>query len=239
MKESTAAHFLIIPFIWARVYPLNTTHVSGNQSMMGAVQQTKISHMQLFEQTDMQLTAHYPSMSYEAGKKCEYTGELSWKKDERSGVVNEGFHLEMEQMWSLQNDAENQGGPGKLLEICVVLLFFKWTRSSDKFSKILCKTHSHRHSCVSLQHPFSGEYTIHAVICLLFYLFILLFFSSTLLLSDRLASVLLCPKGDTELQFLLLRGPWAVFMSLPYHTQFVLCPGIEPKVAPIIYLFTL
>jgi hypothetical protein len=28
------------------------------------------------------------------------TRELNWKKDEWSRVVDEGFHLEMEQMWS-------------------------------------------------------------------------------------------------------------------------------------------
>lgn len=57
--------------------------------MLGAVRQTKTSRMQLLERTDMQLTAHNPSVSYEAGKKCEYTGELSWKKDEWSGVADE------------------------------------------------------------------------------------------------------------------------------------------------------
>jgi hypothetical protein len=72
VKKSTAAHFLIIPFIWARVYPLNITLVSGNQSMVGAMRQTKTSRMQLFEQTDMQLTAHHPSVTHEAEKKCEY-----------------------------------------------------------------------------------------------------------------------------------------------------------------------
>lgn len=123
-------------------------------------------------------------------------------------MAGEEFRLETEQMWSLQNDAEKQDGPGELLEIRMVLIFFKWASFQilTSFPESYVRHFSPKCSRFSLRHPFS-EGNTHGVICLLFYLLILLFFSSSFLLSDRLAWSSLCTKGNPELPFLLLHDP--------------------------------